>query len=169
MEDGNDPVPNGTDAPQQETGQPPAFLTGAKTWVAAVSAVVIALAGLKTAWSQLFPADPAPAVQAAAAMPEAAPRPAAAAASAEEEEGDPELYTGDRLRMEWTGKKWQLSSPDGVFLYDEMLSTEGSWVLGFDKSNDEYIRWPIEGGTMEYSKDDRQSWVTYGEVLPAAE
>ena len=143
------------------------FLSTTKGIVTGITSLVVAITGLTVACDKLLPDDAAPAkVESAASVP---PDGEPAGAEAAPEEGDPSLYTGDKLRMEWTGKTWQLSSPDGVFTYEEMLSTEGNWILGFDKAQNEYIRWPKDGGTMEYSTDDRQSWITYGEVMPASE
>lgn len=159
-----------TDAGENaEGGASGGFLSTTKGLVTGLTSLVVAVTGLMVACDKLVPTEESAPVAAVAAGSAAKAADGPAAAASPEEEGDPILYTGDKLRMEWDGKAWQLNSPDGAFTYEEMTSTVDNWVLAFDKSNDEYIRWPIAGGTMEYSRDDRQSWISYGEVAPKDE
>jgi hypothetical protein len=150
-----------SDEPQAGGGEERGFLSTTKGLVSGLTGLIVAVTGLFVAYDKLRPSKGAAGVETAAPAQQVAGPPAT-----EEQAPAIELYTGDQLRMEWTGKDWRLISPDGISHYEEMLSTEGAWVLGFDKANNEYIRWPIDGGTMEYSQDDRASWTTYGEVQP---
>lgn len=152
-----------SDEAQPSGGEERGFLSTTRGLVAGLTSLVVAITGLVVAYDKLKPAKEATAtsvpVQQVADT-------GGGDANVAEEEPAIELYTGENLRMEWTGKDWKLTSHDGISHFEEMVSTEGSWVIGLDKANNEYIRWPIDGGTMEYSQDDRQSWMTYGEVQP---
>src|SRR5262245_49538940 len=89
-------------SPQQDSGGSPKFLVDMKGWVAGVTALVVALGGLATAYKQIWGDKPAeqPAVATApAAAPAAAEHsPAAADTTAQPEEGAPTLYEGDGIR-----------------------------------------------------------------------
>jgi hypothetical protein len=160
------------EAPQEQQQQAhggdssPGVLSGAKGWITGLTSLAVAATAMFAAFGNLFggKSDPAPQTAVSTSAEAAAATPTAAAAT--EEEGLPTVYTGDKIRMEWNGKTWELSSADGHFSYEEMLSPDDNWVLAYDKTEGEYMRWPIKGGTMEYSADDRQSWITYAEVAP---
>jgi hypothetical protein len=150
------------------------FLSTTKGIITGITSLIVAVTGLTVACEKLLPSEDPPAkVESAASTAAVGKDDAATDQQAGEEEGDPSFYKGPNgLEVAWTGKEWALTSPDGNFTYDDMTVTENNWVLAFDPDqgeSGEYLRWPKEGGTMEYSRDKKQSWVTYGEVTPAAE
>ncbi len=143
-------------------GGSPAFLSGAKGWITGLTSLAVAATAMAAAFGNLFGTKPDATPQAAVST--TAPAPQAAAAATAEEADLPTVYKGDKLHIEWNGKTWEMTSADGHFTYEEMLSPDDYMVLAYDKSETEYLRWPIEGGVVEYSADDRASWITYGEV-----
>lgn len=155
-----------SDEPHGGGGEERSFLSTTKGMVTGLTSLIVAVTGLVVACEKLAPSDKPASAQAAAMTPESGENATGSDPANETGEAAIEVYTGEGLRLEWTGKAWQLTSADGMFTYEEMVSTEGTWVLGFDKENGEYIRWPIDGGTVEYSRDDRATWITYGEVQP---
>jgi hypothetical protein len=52
-----------------------------------------------------------------------------------------------------------------------MFSPVEDRVLAYDKTNDEYLRWPVKGGMSETSKDEATwtNWITLDPTTPPAE
>ena len=138
--------------------------------IAGLTGLAVALGGLAAAtkgvlWDKDKPTETAAAAPAAAAEPvQAADQ---AAANSEPEQGDPTVYEGDGIRLEWVDDEWLLTGTDGTFHYEETYSPDERRYLAYDKANDAYLRWPIQGGMAEEGTSDKQTWTNYKELLPA--
>ena len=151
--------------PKQDADGSPKFFKNINGWIAGVTGLVIALAGLATAYKQLFPQEKAEAATAAAPAKAAQPAAATSAATAPDA-GAPTVYEGDGVKLEWTGDEWLLTGKDGEYHYEDMYSPDETRVLAFDKTNSAYLRWPIKGGMSEEGSADKQSWKNYLNLDP---
>ncbi len=148
----------------------PPLLTNLKGWIAGLTGLVVATAGLIGAYRQLVPASQAQPATEAASSATGGQAVAAVGAASTAEEDVPMLYEGaDGIKLEFTDDKWVLTTSEGVWDHEDMYSKyDGSW-LAFDKVNNAYLRWPIKGGMAEESTDDKQTWKSYAELYPPAE
>jgi len=154
----------------QGADQAPPVLNNLKGWIAGLTGLVVAVAGLLGAYRQIAPAGKAE-VATSASAPAAEPAAGLAAASgaaATSEEDLPLLYEGEDARMEFVDDKWVLTTTEATYEYEDMYSKYDGSVLAFDKSNNAYLRWPIKGGMAEESTDEKQTWVSYVELDPVA-
>jgi hypothetical protein len=155
--------------PADTSDERPKIFKNINGWIAGVTGAVIALGGLATAVKQFMP-DKKPATEQVAntATPAKIPAPAAAADTSAEEpdQGDPLVYEGDGVKLEWTDEEWLLTGKDGTYHYEDMYSPDDSKVLGYDKANNAYLRWPIKGGMSEEGSADKQTWTNYIEIFP---
>lgn len=151
-------------------GGKPKFLTGTSGIVAGITSLVVAVTGLLAACDKLFPAEQQPTVAAAGAAAGAAAdgKPAAQPPQAEVESHL--VYEGDDLKLEWGDpSKWTFTDSEGAYVYEEMLGDNEHQLIAYNKEYDSYLRWPVSGGALEESTDDRRSWTTLGRLYPADE
>ena len=135
-------------------------------WVAGLTGLVLAIAGLFAAWDKLFPQHSAPPPASSNNV-----APVATVATIAKDDSAPAKYFGDGARVEWDSNetRWTLTDDSGTYYYDDVTSPDDTQVLGYDKTNSAYLRWPIKGGMAEESKDDKASWTPYLKLSPAAD
>ena len=154
-------------APPAGDGKPK-FLTGTSGIVAGITSLVVAVTGLLAACDKLFPAEQQPTVAAAGAAADG--KPAAPPPAAEAEVETHLVYAGDDLKLEWGDpSKWTFTDSEGSYVYEEMLGDSEHQVIAYNKEYDSYLRWPVSGGALEESTDDRRTWTTLGRLYPAEE
>ena len=145
----------------------PRFFKTVNGWIAGLTGLVLAVAGLFTACDKLFPDDPKP--PAASSTNTAAP---VAVVAVPKPDSVPTKYTGDGgVTMEWDfdQARWELTDNGVEYDYEEVVSPDDTRVLGYDKANSAYLRWPLKGGMAEESKDDKASWTSYINLTPVEE
>jgi hypothetical protein len=166
-----------TDEPDQDGGDGrPKFFNSVTGWIGGLTAVVLALAGLKAAAGQLDlfgSSKPAEAEQAASTEEETASDAEPATEQAAEAEL-PTSYTGI-----WDGKDVTLDYRNGVWIettaegtedeqvvHYEQLSRTDAMTNAIDRNRNLYVRWPSGGGTLEES-EDAITWTRSYEVTAA--
>ena len=157
-----------TDEPQQDAGEGrPKFFNNVTGWIGGLTAVVIALAGLKAAAGQLDlfgSSKPADTAVASNEGEEVAP--------AEEEEAAAELPTkytgtwhGQDVTLEWHNGVWVEITAEGtddeVTQHYEQLERTDKMTNGIDRTRDMYVRWPTQGGTLEESENGKNWTESY--------
>ena len=162
-----------TDEPEQTAGDGrPKILSKATAWIGGITAVVLALAGLKTAYDQLNTSRPVPAADTEAATPAESDDSTATEADAAAEL--PTKYTGtwqkQDVTLEWRNGVWVETTAEGtddeVVVHYEQLSRTDAMTNAIDRERNLYVRWPSEGGTLEESKDGN-TWTRSYEVTAA--
>lgn len=153
-----------TDEPEQGASEGrPKFLNSVTGWIGGLTAVVLALAGLKAAAGQLDlfgsskPADTAVASNEGGEAAPAEEEGAAAAANL------PTKYTGtwqgQDVTLEWRNGVWVEVTAEGtddeVTQHYEQLERTDKMTNGIDRTRNMYVRWPTEGGTLEESEDGK--------------
>lgn len=135
--------------------------SGSTGWVVGLTGLVGAVAALAKVFG--FSADSSPREPVAIAAPASNTADAAA-----EEAGDPVLYKGEMLKLEWYTDPdlWTYTNADGEADYEEIATSNPIYTLAYNKSLNQYLRWPIKGGDLESSDDDKASWVPIGRVEP---
>ena len=126
---------------------------------------MLAFATLFTACEKLFPDDPVPATASSSI---AAP----AAAVPKADDSAPSKYAGNGgVTMEWNfdTAQWVLTDNGTEYDYDEVTSPDPTQILGYDKVNQAYLRWPLKGGLAQESKDNKANWSDYIELKPVAD
>ena len=164
-----EPQEHGEAASDSDGGKKGVF-QNINTVIAGITGLVVALGGLVAAWDRIFPHDTNAQEVAALAEPAAATTDSgdpSDTTAAEPEEGDPLLYEGDGVTLEWTGDEWVLTDADGEYRYEEVYSPDETRIVAHDKANDAYLRWPVKGGMAEEGSEDKQTWTTYVEFHPA--
>jgi hypothetical protein len=155
--------------PTQEADGRPAIFKNINGVIAGVTGLVIAVGGLFSAYSAIRgdKKEEQPAVEA----PATAAEPVAAAALPAKDEDLPTYYEGDDATLEFADNRWVLTTSEGTYEYKEMFSPVEDRVLAYDKTNDEYLRWPVKGGMSEMSKDEATwtNWITLDPTTPPAE
>lgn len=154
-----------TDEPREDPGEGrPKFFNNVTGWIGGLTAVVIALAGLKAAASQLDLFGPSKPADTAVASNEGVE-------AGTEEEGQeetvaadlPTKYTGtwqgQDVTLEWRNGVWvevtAAGTDDEVTQRYEQLERTDKTTNGIDRSRDMYVRWPTQGGTLEESEDGK--------------
>ena len=143
--------------------------SGTTGWVVGLTGLVGAVAALAKVFG--FGAD-APPREPVAVTAQASPDAAAAPAdNAAEDPGAPILYKGEMLKLEWSSDPdvWTFTASDGAAAYEEIANSSKIYTLAYNKSLNQYLRWPTAGGDLESSDDDKASWVPIGRVDPATE
>ncbi len=159
---------SGQDSGNQSVSSPFSGTTG---WVVGLTGLIGAIAALARVFG--FGSD-APSKEPVAIV-ASAPSDAANAANAEtpadaaEDTGAPILYKGEMLKLEWSSDPdiWTFTNADGAAAYEEITTSGKIYTLAYNKSLNQYLRWPIKGGDLESSNDDKASWVPIGRVDPA--
>jgi len=148
--------------------RPPFFKT-VNGWIAGLTGLVLAFAGLFTACDKLFPDEP----KTVASTSNNTEAPAVTPLKTEKTDASaPSQYTGQNgVTMDWDfdETQWVLTDNDVKYYYEEVVSPDDTQVLGYDKTNQAYLRWPIKGGMAEESKNDKASWVPYLKLYPVVE
>lgn len=165
-----------TDEPEQEAGDGnPPILNNVTKWIGGLTAVVLALAGLKTAYNQLSPSQPSRAVETEAAGgnegEEAKPVPTT---EADVFADLPKKYTGtwqgQDVTLEWRNGIWVETTAEGtddeIVTRYEQLSRTDVMTNAIDRNRNLYVRWPSSGGTLEES-EDAITWTRSYEVTAA--
>ena len=145
----------------------PPIVTNLKGWIAGLTGLVVAVAGLLGAYKQLFPEKKADAAASVAAPADGARPVAAASIPATPGDDPPLLYEGDDAKLEFVDDQWVLTTSEGRYEYKEMYSPDEGRVLAFDKVNNAYLRWPIKGGMSEESTDGEDTWKRWVKLYPA--
>ncbi|WP_309603206.1 hypothetical protein [Sphingomonas sp.] len=141
--------------------------SGTTGWVVGLTGLVGAVAALAKVFGFGVDSQPRePVAVAATAAPDAA---AAATDNAAEDASAPMLYKGEMLKLEWFTDPdlWTFTNADGEADYEEIATSSEIYTLAYNKSLNQYLRWPTAGGDLESSDDDKASWVPIGRVDPA--
>ena len=153
--------------PQEQPGAgaeaSPKFFSNVNGVIAGITGLLVALAGLFAAYNQ-FAGKPAE--QLAAVAPAGNGEAATPAAAAGEEPLPPSLYEGDDVKIELGGDGWTLTTKEGSYPYEEVITGDVTRVTAFNKEYDSYLRWPIDGGWAEESLNNKESWKRYAQVYP---
>ena len=162
-----------TDEPNENGEGRPKIFNKATGWIGGVTAVVLALAGLKTAYNQLTPSAPAQAAdrEAASVTEGDAAADDAATTEAATPADLPSKYTGTwqgkDVVLEWRNGVWVETTAEGtddeILVHYEQLSRTAAMTNAIDRTRNLYVRWPSEGGTLEESEDGN-SWTRSYEV-----
>ena len=138
-----------------DAAEAPPFFRRISGWVAGLTGVVLALAGLRAAYQQLSPAAPVEQVaNADGAADASAPSPVEPAAAR------PISYTGVDLSLEWKNGMWVETSADEVSRYEQLSRDEKS-THAVDRARGLYLRWPNKGGMVEKSATNDDPWSDY--------
>jgi hypothetical protein len=159
-----------TDEPKLEPkpDDRPRFFSTLNGWVAGLTGLVLAFAGLFTAFDKLFPDKPS---LTAASSNRPVDAPAAAVAPVDRPITSYTTDEGSTLRRiegmwVWTDKdantfRYKEESNDGV-------TTVAVLKEGGENGKDVYLRWPNAGGMALQSYDDQANWNQPVEIKPAA-
>ncbi|MEO8176952.1 MAG: hypothetical protein ABI626_09885 [Sphingomicrobium sp.] len=159
-------TPNGSDNgsasnSRDNSGEPPKFFRSINGWIAGITGVVIALAGLYSAVQRFWPSTP---VQAVAQTPPADDSAgaadddqAAADDGAAAEDQLPLSYKAVDATFEKSGGMWVYASGDEVNRYQQVSRDDGTTIV-FDPMSKVYARWPKGGGMVEESDDNQAHW-----------
>ena len=146
----------------------PPFFKRISSWVAGLTGIVLALAGLRAAYQQLSPSAPveqianAPDANSTEAAVDTATSPAEPAASL------PLSYSGVDLSLQYKNGMWVETSGDEVSRY-EQLSRDDKSTHAVDRARGLYLRWPNEGGMVEKSATNDDPWSDYYSVEVTAD
>jgi len=153
-----------TEEPERGTGDGrPKIFNSVTGWIGGLTAVVLALAGLKAAAGQLDLFGSSKPADAAVSSNESA-----ADTAPVEEEAVAELpnkYTGTwekkDVTLEWRNGIWIETTAGGtddeIITRYEQLSRDEKTTNAVDRDRQLYVRWPTAGGTLEESEDGK-SW-----------
>ena len=154
------------DEEQTPLPERPAVFNRLTGWIGGLTAVVLALAGLRAAYQQLSPPKAEPAAASAVASPvdqtaeNSVVDESAVAEEAAEGSTEPLAYTGNyegrAVTLSWVDGLWEETDGEYVARYEE-LSRDGTTINAIDRDRKTYIRWPIAGGMLQES-EDRQTW-----------
>jgi hypothetical protein len=162
-----------TDEPEQGAGEgSPPFLNNVTKWIGGLTAVVLALAGLKAAAGQLdlFGSDkPSNTEQVQDGAEATEPQPVADITA-----NLPTKYTGtwqgQDVTLEWRNGIWVETTAEGtddeIVTRYEQLSRTDIMTNAIDRNRNLYVRWPSGGGTLEES-EDAITWTRSYEVSAA--
>jgi hypothetical protein len=159
------------DGSRDNSGEPPKFFRSINGWIAGITGVVIALAGLYSAVQRFWPNTPVQAVAQTPADDDAADGDQAATAddSAAAQEPLPLAYKAVDATFEKSGGMWVYTGADEVTRYQEVSRDDGMTIV-FDPMRKVYARWPNGGGKVEESDDDQAHWANSFDIwLPEAD
>jgi hypothetical protein len=126
--------------------------------IGGLTAIVVALGGLYTAYDKMFPKKEAPA-------PTATPATAESLKQNADQAPQPirkSYATGDGGTLEWSGGMWVWTDRDGnSWRYDE-ISNDGVTVFGrmMEDGKPVWLQWPAGGGQALQSFDNQENWNT---------
>ena len=153
-----------TDEPRKDPGEGrPKFFNNVTGWIGGLTAVVLALAGLKAAAGQLDLFSSEKPTDAAIASNEGGEAGAEEGAQEEAAADLPTKYTGtwqgQDVILEWRNGVWVEVTAEGtddeVTQHYEQLERTDTMTNGIDRTRNMYVRWPTEGGTLEESEDGK--------------
>ena len=167
-----------TDEPTKDDGDGrPKFFKSVTGWIGGLTAVVLALAGLKAASGQLDlfgSSEPKEAKQAEST--ESGGGAGGQVAKAAETAALPTSYTGvwqdNNVKLEWRNGVWVETTEQGggeedpLIYHYEQLSRTPQMTNTIDRSRNLYVRWPTDGGTVEESEDG-DTWTRSYELTKA--
>jgi hypothetical protein len=164
-----------TDEPQDNAGDArPKFFNSVTGWIGGLTAVVLALAGLKTAYNQLGPSESRKTAETEVATGSKEAAAAVPTTEAETQADFPTSYTGtwkgNDVTLEWRNGLWVETTDQGeeepVVINYEQLSRTDIMTNAIDRDRNMYVRWPTGGGTVEESENGT-TWTRSYEVNPA--
>jgi hypothetical protein len=146
----------------------PRFFSTLNGWIAGLTGLVLAFAGLFTACDKLFRDEPAGTGAASNGM--AAP---AAATTASAARRITSYTTGDGGTLRRVEGMWVWTDKDGTtYRYQEEINDGVTTIAvlkqGGENGQDVYLRWPNAGGMALQSFDNQANWNQPIEVTPAA-
>ena len=160
-----------TDEPQATSGDSrPKFLSGVTGIVGGLTALVVATAGLLTAYKGLGPSEAKP-EKAEQQVETAADVPPPPQTEAEAQANLPTSYAGtwkgNDVTLEWQNGLWvettdQGDSPAVVLKYEQLARTDRMTNV-INRDDNLYVRWPTSGGAVEKSEDGI-NWSHYYDV-----
>jgi hypothetical protein len=140
-------------------------------WIGGITAVILAIVGLKAAYTQLFPPAPTnhvipenqvrptpvnPTGNEVANVTDSVLPPSPAAPKAD---GLPLRYSKPRGFLEFRHGFWvETDINNGVEFTFREVSRKGGTTVAFDESRNMTMRWPNEGGEVEWSNTDPPVW-----------
>lgn len=159
-----------TDEPQATSGDSrPKFLSGVTGVVGGLTALVVAVAGLLTAYKGLGPSASKPEkseqqVEAAANVP---PPQTEAQAQANLPTSYTGTWEGNAVTLAWQNGLWvettdQGDQPAVVLKYEQLARTDRMTNV-INRDDNLYVRWPTGGGAVEKSEDGI-NWSHYYDV-----
>ena len=150
--------------PKEGASDRPGFFKSVNGWIAGITALVVALAGLATALHPWMSKEQKEST-AAVATPNATDAEAAGAANMEAvENDDPWGYTTDaRGTLRYKGGLWIETDSEGTETRYTPESVENGFTYARDKGaapngEDVFLRWPTAGGQVEKSVDRQVHW-----------
>jgi hypothetical protein len=169
--------------PADASDERPKIFKNINGWIAGVTGAVIALGGLATAVKQFMPDKPATEQGASAAPADTATAeldnlPLATPISVEpgtliSASDRPKIYTGDlyangkfeggAMSLKYDGENWILTA-DQRYIYEPLASSNRGQIRAYNKEYDSYLSWPVDGGEVEESTDNKVSWSDYAKV-----
>lgn len=148
-------------APDAEAA-PPKFMKTIQGWLIGLSGIVVTVVGLRAAVLQLMPDKDPPATEVAqvAAEPvtteeESSPETATDAAA---EEPLPLNYEIPGGTLAFNGHAWIESNAEGSSTFKEVSRGTDGMTVAFDEDRNMYLRWPDQGGKVEWSLPDPLDW-----------
>jgi len=172
--------------PAETSDERPKIFKNVNAWIAGVTGAVIALGGLATAVKQFMPDKPATEEAASAEPVDATRAPAetadaAAAATPAQSQERPKIYTGElyadgkfeggAMSLKHDGENWILTA-DQRYVYEPMASANKDQIRAYNADYASHLRWPVDGGEVEESLNNKASWAPYAKVVasePASE
>jgi len=167
--------------PAKGSGGGPKIFGNLNTVIAGVTGLLIAIGGLAATWDKIFGGKPATEEQAAAstAPAEAAgapvePADADRAATPALSNERPKIYTGElyadgkfeggAMSLKHDGENWILTA-DQRYVYEPLASANKDQVRAYNADYASYLRWPVDGGEVEESLNNKASWAPYAKVI----
>jgi hypothetical protein len=132
----------------------PRVLTTITNWLGGITAVILALVGLRAAYTQLFPLTQTGNTTAQSnttAEPTTAPVTKA--------ETLPLRYSKPNGVLEWRQGFWvETDTKSGFEAAFKQVSRKDGTTTAYDESRDLYLRWPNEGGLVQWTKSNPMVW-----------
>lgn len=169
--------------PQAESAQGsderPKVFKNVNAWIAGATGAVIALGGLATAVKQLMPDKPATEEVAGTAPAEAdgqavETESAAGAEAPSQAVERHKIYTGElyadgkfeggAMSLKHDGENWILTA-DQRYVYEPLASANRDQLRAYNADYASYLRWPVDGGEVEESLNNKASWAPYAKVV----
>jgi hypothetical protein len=168
------------DEPTNDSDGGPKIFGNINTTIAGVTGLLVALGGLAATWDKFFGDKPATEQRAAAstAPAEADKAPAetaeaAGTATSSQSEERPKIYTGDlyadgkfeggAMSLKYDGENWILTA-DQRYVYEPLASSNKDQIRAYNADYGSYLRWPVGGGQVEESLDNKANWSSYAKV-----
>ena len=165
------------DEPAKGSDGGPKIFGNLNTTIAGVTGLLIALGGLAATWDKIFGDKPATEQGASmAAEPDKLPvetERAAGAATPSQSAERSKIYTGDlyadgkfeggAISLRHDGENWILTA-DQRYVYEPLASANNDQIRAYNADYASYLRWPVDGGEVEESVNNKASWAPYAKV-----